>query len=29
MKSIESNEIIWAKIKLQLKDIYGEAEYSN
>ena len=28
-KNIESNEIIWSSIKLQLKDIYGEAEYSN
>ena len=27
--NIESNEIIWSSIKLQLKDIYGEAEYSN
>ena len=27
--NIESDEIIWSSIKLQLKDIYGEAEYSN
>ena len=27
--NIESDEIIWSNIKLQLKDIYGEAEYSN
>ena len=25
----ESDEIIWSSIKLQLKDIYGDAEYSN
>ena len=28
-KKIESNEIIWSSIKIQLKQIYGEAEYSN
>ena len=28
-KNIGSDEIIWSSIKLQLKDIYGEAEYSN
>ena len=28
-KNIESNEIVWSSIKLQLKDVYGEAEYSN
>ena len=28
-KNIESNEIIWSTVKLQLKDVYGEAEYSN
>ena len=27
--NIESDEIIWSSIKLQLKDTYGEAEYSN
>ena len=25
----ESEEIIWSNIKLQLKEIYGESEYSN
>ena len=28
-KNIGSDEIIWSSIKIQLKDIYGEAEYSN
>ena len=28
-KNINSDEIIWSSIKIQLKDIYGEAEYSN
>ena len=28
-KNIKSDEIIWSSIKLQLKNIYGEAEYSN
>ena len=28
-KKIESDEIIWSSLKLKLKDIYGEAEYSN
>ena len=28
-KNINSDEIIWSSIKLRLKDIYGEAEYSN
>ncbi|PPR33735.1 MAG: Chromosomal replication initiator protein DnaA [Alphaproteobacteria bacterium MarineAlpha6_Bin4] len=28
-KNINSDEIIWSSIKLQLKDIYGDAEYSN
>jgi len=28
-KNIESDEIIWSNLKLRLKEIYGEAEYSN
>ena len=28
-KNIESGEIVWSSIKLQLKDEYGETEYSN
>ena len=28
-KNIESDEIIWSNLKLRLKDLYGEAEYSN
>ena len=28
-KNIESSEIVWSSIKLQLKDVYGETEYSN
>ncbi len=28
-KSINSEEIIWSSIKLKLKDIYGDVEYSN
>ena len=28
-KNIESDEIIWSNLKLRLKDIYGETEYSN
>ena len=28
-KNIGSDEIIWSNIKLRLKDIYGESEYSN
>ena len=28
-KNIESHEIVWSSIKLKLKDLYGEAEYSN
>ena len=28
-KNINSDEIIWSSIKIQLKDIFGEAEYSN
>ena len=28
-KNIESDEIIWSSIKIQLKDIYGEPEFSN
>ena len=28
-KNINSDEIIWSSIKLQLKNIYGDAEYSN
>ena len=28
-KNIESGEIVWSSIKLQLKDVYGETEYSN
>ena len=28
-KNIESDEITWSNLKLRLKEIYGEAEYSN
>ena len=28
-KNIESDEIIWSNLKLRLKEIYGEAEFSN
>ena len=28
-KNIESDEIIWSNLKLRLKQIYGEAEFSN
>ncbi len=28
-KNIETDEIIWSNLKLRLKDIYGESEYSN
>tara|TARA_B100000949_G_scaffold231659_1_gene244240 strand:+ start:1481 stop:2836 length:1356 start_codon:yes stop_codon:yes gene_type:complete len=28
-KNIESDEITWSNLKLRLKDLYGEAEYSN
>ena len=28
-KNIGSNEIIWSSVKLELKDVFGEAEYSN
>ena len=28
-KNIESDEIIWSNLKLRLKNLYGEAEYSN
>ena len=28
-KNIESDEIIWSNLKLRLKDLYGEAVYSN
>ena len=28
-KNIASDEIIWSNLKLRLKDIYGESEYSN
>ena len=28
-KNIESGEIVWSSIKLQLKDVYGETKYSN
>ena len=28
-EKVESNEIIWSSIKIKLKEIYGETEYSN